>query len=333
MAAIAILLDLWRKNQGFNPGVSSARISHTFGLFSASAASLAVGSTFASRALFGYELTLSLRILMEAFFFFKFYIIDKTNISLHSPGTGSVFGTFKLVSEYWKILYKYFLYRYGAYTFGYSILLEFIMVLWLSDYISNIQKEDDEDFLQNNQHRVDLIVPLKKSVKQIARESTVMTTRRVLERVAVRYVSQRMAWKLLKDVPQSALRKAGRKMPTLVYFVCVSRTTFRGHMLGVAASWVVQVGIEVYRFLTSVFNPKEEDNNVDKSKRVRSLGQGIFMATFRCSSSLIFASIGAGIGATIFTPSTGQKIGCAAGDFAGPVIVAYCADKIFRLQE
>ena len=88
--------------------------------------------------------------------------------------------------------------------------------------------EDDDDFLNNaaeERRGADLIVPLKKSVKQIAREvsiclyqrvlrgvmiltdvfgyiydpqTTVVTTRRVLERLAISYVSQRMAWKLLK---------------------------------------------------------------------------------------------------------------------------------------
>lgn len=88
--------------------------------------------------------------------------------------------------------------------------------------------EDDDDFLNNAAEEgrgADLIVPLKKSVKQIAREvsiclyqrvlrgvmiltdvfgyiydpqTTVVTTRRVLERLAISYVSQRMAWKLLK---------------------------------------------------------------------------------------------------------------------------------------
>lgn len=82
-----------------------------------------------------------------------------------------------------------------------------------------------------------------------------------------------------------------------------------GHMLGVAASWVVQVGIEMYRFFTSIFKSGEDDTDVDKGKQVRLLGQNIFMATFRCGSSLVFASIGAGIGATLFRPSTGQWIG------------------------
>ena len=82
-----------------------------------------------------------------------------------------------------------------------------------------------------------------------------------------------------------------------------------GHMLGVAASWLVQVGIELHRFFTSMFNPKEEDDNVDKSKQVALLARTVVVATIKCGSSLIFASIGAGIGATVTRPQAGQWIG------------------------
>ncbi|KAL1345889.1 hypothetical protein AAHE18_08G149900 [Arachis hypogaea] len=193
---------------------------------------------------------------------------------------------------------------------------------------------EDDDFLEEREEQpTDLVVPFKKSVKQIIRETTVVTTRRILERIAFHYFSQRMAWKILKDVPKSATRKAARNMAYHVYFFCVSRTTFRGHMLGVAASWIVQVGIDVYRFFKPILKSTDDVGDiVDKSEQVAILGQKIFIATVRCSSSLIFASIGAGIGATLIRPSLGQWIGCAAGDLAGPIIVAYCADQLFQVR-
>lgn len=82
-------------------------------------------------------------------------------------------------------------------------------------------------------------------------------------------------------------------------------------MLGVAASWLVQVGIDLYRFFKSVFKSKDEDGDldVDKTEQVGILGQKIVIVTIRCTSSLIFASIGAGIGATLVRPSLGQWIG------------------------
>ena len=140
------------------------------------------------------------------------------------------------------------------------------------------------------------------------------------------------------------MRKADRGMPTSVYFIRVSRTTFRGqsiyiysfilfftlpltvaslccapvfiyiyifagHFLGVAASWLVQVGIEIYRFFSTMFNSEEEIEKVDNAERVKLLGKKVTGTTIKCGASLVFASIGAGIGATISRPSVGQWIG------------------------
>nr|GEY83217.1 protein SYM-1 like [Tanacetum cinerariifolium] len=60
-------------------------------------------------------------------------------------------------------------------------------------------EDDDNEFLPDDERHVDLVVPFKKSVKQILRETSVVTTRRVLERFAVHYFCQRAAWKLLKE--------------------------------------------------------------------------------------------------------------------------------------
>ena len=81
-----------------------------------------------------------------------------------------------------------------------------------------------------------------------------------------------------------------------------------GHALGVAASWLVQVGIEIYRYISEKIK-SEEDNIVNKTEKLVLLRKKIASATLRCSSSLVFASIGAGIGATLFRPSAGQWIG------------------------
>ncbi|EXB95114.1 hypothetical protein L484_007061 [Morus notabilis] len=133
--------------------------------------------------------------------------------------------------------------------------------------------------------------------------TTVVTSRRILERMAVHYISQRMAWKLLK-----------------------------GHFLGVAASWIVQVSIEIYRFFRRMLHSKEEDDEVETTEQVKNLGKKISATTVRCSASLIFASIGAGIGATLFRPSVGQWIGSAVGDLAGPIIVSSCVQRVFHLE-
>ncbi|GKC10446.1 hypothetical protein Tco_1007228 [Tanacetum coccineum] len=83
----------------------------------------------------------------------------------------------------------------------------------------------------------------------------------VLERLAVHIcLPRRAAWKLIKDVPMSAMRKANKGMPFYIYFVRVSRTTFRGQFLGYAASWIVQVGIECYRFVRDISKSNEVDD-------------------------------------------------------------------------
>lgn len=88
-----------------------------------------------------------------------------------------------------------------------------------------------------------------------------------------------------------------------------------GHLLGVVASWVVQVGLDVYGFCSRTLkkSKKVSDEASDETdtteQEVEILRKKMCGATVRCAGSLIFASIGAGIGATLFRPSSGQKIG------------------------
>ncbi|XAR56778.1 hypothetical protein NMG60_11037369 [Bertholletia excelsa] len=329
MAGIGIVLDLLRRSPSW-----SGQTLHSSGLFSASlaastaAASVAAGVPFASRALFGTSGRTVAYCDAGAAIADEDYISNIGNVYENILQHDSLQHSTK---EY-KIELKPLLSAFGWKPLALTSLRSFLLFyLPLLEPRSNMD-EDDDDFLEDSrqEHHVDLVVPFKKSVKQIVRETTVVTTRRVLERLVVHYVSQRVAWKLLKDVPKSAVRKAERGMPTLVYFYCVSRTTFRGHLLGVAASWLVQVGIDVYRFFSKIF--KEEVDKVDRAEQVKVLGKKVYGTTIRCSASLVFASLGAGIGATLFRPSAGQWIGCALGDVAGPVIVAFCFDKVLHVE-
>ncbi|KAA8523559.1 hypothetical protein F0562_009982 [Nyssa sinensis] len=329
MAGIALVLDLLRKN----PSLGGQTL-HSYGLFSATlaastaAASVAAGTPFASRALFGIA-GISVAHCDAGTSISEDYISSIRNAS------GNIFqhDSLKYTTKEYKIELKPLFSAFGLKSLALTTLRSFLLFyLPLLEPHTNME-EDDNDFLQDSpeEHHVNLVVPFKKSVKQIIRETTVVTTRRVLERLAVHYVSQRMAWKLLKDVPKSATRKAEKGMPTLVYFFCVSRTTLRGHFLGVAATWLVQVGIDIWRFFSSIFYPNEETDKVDRAEQLQLLGKKVYGATIRCSASLVFASIGAGIGATLFRPSAGQWIGCAIGDFAGPIIVSFCFEKVLHV--
>lgn len=82
-----------------------------------------------------------------------------------------------------------------------------------------------------------------------------------------------------------------------------------GHFLGVLASWLVQVGIDVYCFFSRIYGSKEETEEVDIAEQLQLLGRKIYITTLRCGASLIFASIGAGIGAILIRPTMGQWIG------------------------
>ncbi|XP_057965789.1 uncharacterized protein LOC131156263 [Malania oleifera] len=330
MAGIAIVLDLLRKN----PSFGSQKTVHSNGFFSAAVAasaaavSVAAGTPFASRPFFGNG-GISVAHCDAGAASVEDYVSEIRSIS------GNIFhhDSLKYSTKEYIIELKPILSAFGLKSFAMTSLRSFL-IFYLPLLEPRMDMEEDDDFLQDAQEerRVDLVVPLKKSVKQIVRETTVVTTRRILERLAVHYVSQRMAWKLLKDVPKSAVRKAGRGLPTTVYFFSVCRTTLRGHFLGITASWLVQVGVEIYQCFSGIFSSKDEVEKVDKAEKAKLLGKKVSATTVRCGASLVFASIGAGIGATLSRPSAGQWIGCAVGDLAGPVIVAVCFDKVFHVD-
>lgn len=318
MAGIALLVELISKNPSFNSqALQSCRsISATL---AASAAAASVASPLLSRSSFGVSRRVAYCDAGAA-------LTDDALSAIQSP-PGSIFehDQYQYSSKEYNLQVKPLLSAFHWKSFAVVTLRSFLLhFLPLVEPRATIDEDDDDDLQDSAEQRdVDLVVPLKKSIKQIIRETTVLTTRRILERLAVCYVSQRTAWKLIKDVSISATRKAGRDLPTTVYIFKVSRTTFRGHILGVTATWIVQVAIDIYRFLSSIFRSDEEVDTVNKAEQVKRLQKKVFIITYKCGASLIFASIGAGIGATMIHPKIGQFIGCVLGDLAGPPIVSY----------
>ena len=53
----------------------------------------------------------------------------------------------------------------------------------------------------------------------------------------------------------------------------------------------------------------EEIDEVNKTEEFQLLGRKIYAVTLKCTASLVFASIGAGVGSTMIRPSLGQWIG------------------------
>ncbi|RZC89871.1 hypothetical protein C5167_035866 [Papaver somniferum] len=361
MAGIALLVDLLKKNSSITTQtIHSTKLISASIAASAAAASVFGERPFASRFLFGDGVGSVAYADAGAEWAPEDYIPNFKNAAKKMFQNDSIKYSIKEYPIELKPLFSAF----GLRAFGMTTLRSFLMFyLPLLEPRTNLEEDEDEDFLQDAppEEPTDLVVPFQKSVKQIVREITVSTTRRVLERVAVHYVSRRMAWKLLKgtlfmtftfsaetfeerklcqatngffscaDIPVSARRKAARGMPGLEFFCRVSRTTFRGHLLGIAAAWLVQVGIDIYRSCKFMFTDKpEEAEKIDRAALMKLIGTKICITTVKCGGSLIFASIGAGIGA-FFHPSIGQWIGCAAGDAAGSFIITILLVKGLHL--
>ncbi|KFK27144.1 hypothetical protein AALP_AA8G341000 [Arabis alpina] len=328
MAGIAILSDLLKKSQTKHSFHSSS-FSSASTVASAAAVSAAASAPFASRFLFGaFEPRVAYCDAAATIDDDYLATIRKMSADVLQREPFTYIPSSKVYIIEPKPIFSAFEFRALAMTTVRSLL-----TFYLEPKMAP-EDDDDEDFLNNapEEGRKDLIVPLKKSAKQIARETTVVTTRRLLERLALSYVSRRMAWKLLKDVPQSALRKAERGWPTHVYIFKVSQTTLRGHFLGVAASWAVQVGIEIYRCVFRYVKPEEEEEEepVQVLEQAKDLGNKVVGITVRSGASLVFAAIGAGVCSCLIRPSTGQWIGCALGDLAGPMVVSFCLQKTLQ---
>ncbi|CAI9088241.1 OLC1v1022519C1 [Oldenlandia corymbosa var. corymbosa] len=327
MAGLGLALDLLRKNRNWG-----AKVFHSHDIFSAKAAAKAAATSAAALAPVA---TWAFTRNGESHIAYsdagvttnEGYAAD----CIFDKGTFNLEGSKVYIIEV-KPLLSAFHWKNLALTSLRSFLLFFLPLL---EPRANLEDDDDDDFLQDppENQPVDLVVPLKKSLKQIIRETTVVTTRRVLERLALHYVSERMAWKLLKDTPRSAARKAFRGMPAYTYIFAVSRTTLRGHFLGTLAALFVQVGIDIYRFFSRIYSSEEDtlDEGV-VAEQLQLLGRKVYITTLRCGASLIFASIGAGIGAYVIHPRTGQWIGCALGDLAGPLVLSVCFEKLFHME-
>ncbi|CAM8943273.1 unnamed protein product [Rhodiola kirilowii] len=333
MSGIAILADLLRRNSGFY----SSQSLHSYSVFSAkvavsasAAASIAASKPFAYRALFGDGETSPRLAYCDAAvttFPTEDYLSKIGNISesifQYEP---KQYMPKEYVIELKPLWYAFQL-RQFALTSLRSLLMYYLPLL---EPRTNVEEDDDDNlFPPDNQEnkKVDLVTPFRKSIWQIIREMSCVTTRRVLERVTVFHVSQRTAWKLLKDASKSAMRKSQRGIPSFVYIFKVGRTTFRAHLLAVASQWLIDVVTETCKLFRPITTIEKDADTTEKREKAKLLGKKVVGATIRGMASLIFATIGAAIFATLFRPSTGQWIGCIVGDLVGPILVIYVLEK------
>ncbi|KAJ3697069.1 hypothetical protein LUZ61_000774 [Rhynchospora tenuis] len=319
MAGIALLLDLAKRNPSLS---SSTKSFHAHTLVSAAAAASAAAASYAA------GLPLSSRFLFGDGGFSVAYCDAGATAVWGDTGFQSSIKKDPLgltTKEYVldvKPLFSAFQPKNLAMTSLRSFLLFYLPLL---EPRTPTEEEDELDEPVEPERPVDLVTPFQNSIKQILRETAVVTTRRVLERVAVHYVSRRTAWKLLKDASRSARRKAARGMPTILYVYSVGKTTLKAQLLGVSASWVVQAIIDVYRCF--IRKPADEIEEVELKEKFKQFRKKLHTTTIKCGASLVLASVGAGIGALIH-PSHGQWIGCTIGDFAGPIAAIVVIEKL-----
>lgn len=66
----------------------------------------------------------------------------------------------------------------------------------------------------------------------------------------------------------------------------------------------------MYGFIYSTAKSKKGSHETTHTKdEFKIFAKKVYVTSVRCAASLVFASVGAGIGATLIRPSTGQWVG------------------------
>lgn len=231
---------------------------------------------------------------------------------------------------------KPFFSAFGPKAFAMTTLRAFVLNFQpvLESYVLLLKPEEDNEPEEEDEagpkEPIDYMAALNGMGRTILREVTVITTRRLLERILVQFASKRTSWKLLKDLSKSSARKAARHISRFQLFLGVTKTTFRGHSVAVAASWLVQLTLDIYKCIHNIYQKRKKltDNTATLQRdELAILWRKIVANTLKCGAALVFASIGAGLGAVLIRPSSGQWIGCAAGEFLGALLMGYWIDS------
>lgn len=345
MGGLALLLELLSK-EGSSVGFSKSAAVHSFASISAIAAASAAASTIGILPLYLRE-NIGCIAHCEALHDDATYLgtsLDDEDIdSKTSPHDEDVDFEKLAADELYRRAYANKSYHvtlkpiYSAF-YPWALSLTVLRALAVNfqsvmeTYLSRLQEDEEEDeFAEEEPAPIDIEGALKGSGWTITRELTVITTRRLLERLVVRRVSRRTAWKLLKDLPSSSTRKAGRLLPKTELLIGVTKTTFRGQLLGIAASWLVQLLIDIYTYIRALYRRRRKmqtgvDYRVEKEELAFFLRKTVGN-TLKCGAALALSSVGAGIGVVLIYPSWGQRLGCMAGEFAGVMGTSYLIDR------
>lgn len=190
MSGIAVILDLLRKN----PNFYSTHTLHSFGSFSAkvavsgAAASVLASYPFGFRAFLGSNNRVAY---CDAAATWNEDHISKDHDEHRFEDLDIPKHVFEHYSLYngkvYNVDLKPLSSAFHPRTFALTVLRSFLMYYLPLLEPRTALEDDDEDFLDDNveDKRYDLVGPFYKSVNQIMRESAVITTRRVLEKLVV----------------------------------------------------------------------------------------------------------------------------------------------------
>eukprot|EP00238_Polyblepharides_amylifera_P009645 CAMPEP_0196578906 /NCGR_PEP_ID=MMETSP1081-20130531/12383_1 /TAXON_ID=36882 /ORGANISM="Pyramimonas amylifera, Strain CCMP720" /LENGTH=233 /DNA_ID=CAMNT_0041898295 /DNA_START=367 /DNA_END=1068 /DNA_ORIENTATION=- len=148
-----------------------------------------------------------------------------------------------------------------------SALLHFAPVFdeWLT-LLKQQEENNEED--QPFPPFPDVKPSLFKTAYAIVRSTVAVTVRRVMERIlAFKFCSSRTMWKLMKDIPGSARKKAGMPLleaaPRVSRAAKMTRTCARGYILIVVSDALVQQSLITYKAVGQARQLRKANQSTD----------------------------------------------------------------------
>lgn len=326
MAGLALLLELLSK-EGSSVVLTKAASLHSVASLSALVAASAAASSFNLLPLYVPHSSLRDHVISVAHceeFHDEYTDLEETTLT-----AGGIYAE-KTYDVPLKPIYSAFYPWQLTLTVSRALAVNFQPIL--EAYGPHWKPEDEDEFEEEEElPPIDYMAALTGTGWTVLRELTVGTTRRLLERFVVRRVSKRTAWKLLKDLPMSSQRKAERLLPRSRLFVAVTKTTFRGQLLGIAASWLVQLLLDIFFCIRAIYRQRRKLPAGFKGFAIEQDELAFLLRktvgnTLKCGAALALASVGGSLGAVMIGSNWGQRIGCMLGELAGSVGMSHLID-------
>jgi len=180
----------------------------------------------------------------------------------------------------------------------------------------------------------DLKPALPRIARLFCRDAATVTLRRCYERLAERYLSQRLTWKLIKDLPDSAVRKAARHSSSAIGVaesnglrrrlrapMLMLKTTVRGELLAILASVSMTQTLDSIALLRAL---KRGERTC--SECMRAYSRRTLRTLTTAATQMIGSALGAFLG-TCAKPGRGTLLGVAIGN----ALAGLAADAFWAL--